>query len=140
MQSKTISVSIAAAPNEVYAYAVNPENLPQWVPSFCKSVKKVGNDWVVESPLGPAVFRFVEGNSLGVIDHVVKLATGVEVYSPMRVIPNGNGCEVIFTLFRTADMTEEQHAADAKLVESDLHRLKEIIERQQAVTRPTLTT
>lgn len=140
MPSKTISVFIAAVPNEVYVYAANPEHLPQWVPSFCKSVKKVDNDWVVESPLGAAIFRFVESNSLGVLDHVVKLATGVEVYSPMRVIPNGNGCEVIFTLFRTADMTEEQHAADAKLVEGDLRRLKEIIERRPAVTRPTQTT
>ncbi len=132
MPSRTISVTIAAAPNEVYAYAANPENLPQWVPSFCKSVKKVDNDWVVESPLGPAVFRFVASNSLGVLDHVVKLVTGVEMYSPMRVIPNGDGCEVIFTLFRTADMTDEQYAADARLVEGDLRRLKEIIERRLA--------
>ncbi len=131
MQSKTISVSIAAAPQAVYAFAANPENLPRWVPSFCKSVKKINNDWVVESPMGPAIFRFVESNSLGVLDHVVKLASGVEVYSPMRVIPNGDGCEVIFTLFRTADMTDEQYAADARLVESDLRRLKEIIEMEQ---------
>lgn len=132
MPSRTISVSIAAAPREVYAFASNPENLPQWVPSFCKSVKKIDNDWVVESPLGPAVFRFVESNSLGVLDHVVQLASGVEFQSPMRVIPNGSGCEVIFTLFRTADMTEEQYAADARLVESDLRRLKEILERRHA--------
>ncbi len=132
MPSKTISVSIAAAPQQVYAFAANPENLPQWVPSFCKSVKKVNNNWVVESPLGPAIFRFVESNPFGVLDHVVKLASGVEFQSPMRVIPNGDGCEVIFTLFRTADMTDEQYAADAKLVESDLRRLKEIVERRHA--------
>ena len=132
MPSRTISVSIAAAPQEVYVFAADPENLPRWVPSFCKSVKKINSDWVVESPLGPAVFRFVESNSFGVLDHVVRLASGVEFHNPMRVIPNGNGCEVIFTLFRTADMTEEQYANDARLVESDLLRLKDIFERRHA--------
>lgn len=132
MPSRTISVSIAAAPQEVYAFAANPENLPRWVPSFCKSVKKINDDWVVESPMGPAVFRFVERNPFGVLDHVVQLASGAEFRSPMRVIPNGDGCEVIFTLFRTADMTDEQYAADAGLVESDLRRLKDIIERRPA--------
>src|SRR4030067_3227842 len=110
MPSRTISVSIAAAPQAVYALAADPENLPRWVPSFCKSVKKINDDWVVESPLGPAVFRFVEGNSFGVLDHVVRLASGVEFHNPMRVIPNGNGCEVIFALFRDAEGTEGQDA------------------------------
>jgi hypothetical protein len=39
---------------------------------------------------------------------------------------------VIFTLFRAADMTEEQYADDARQVESDLLRLKDIFERRHA--------
>ena len=47
----------------------------------------------------------------------------------MRVVQNGvNGSEVIFTLFYTTHMTEEQFAQDMRMVEQDLKNLKSIIE------------
>jgi hypothetical protein len=38
----------------------------------------------------------------------------------MRVIKNGEGSEVIFTLFQTADMPDDKFAEDAKSVKHDL--------------------
>lgn len=76
--------------------------------------------------------RFVARNELGVLDHIVTLASVLEIYNPMRVIPNGGGSEVVFTLFQTPDMSEEKHAADAKLVECDLNKLKSVIESHHA--------
>ena len=34
----------------------------------------------------------------GVLDHDVTLPSGETVHNPMRVIPDGDGCEVVFTL------------------------------------------
>ncbi len=73
--------------------------------------------------------RFVPKNTLGVLDHYVIPAPGVEVYVPMRVVPNGSGTEVLFTLFRLPDMLDEKYAEDAALVEDDLKRLKNLLER-----------
>lgn len=73
--------------------------------------------------------RFVEKNDLGVLDHYVDPAPGVEVYVPMRVLSNGSGSEVIFTLFRLPDMSEEKYAEDVGLVEQDLRTLKNVLER-----------
>jgi hypothetical protein len=128
MKSKTIVVSIAVPPAAVYEFASNPENLPRWIPSFCKSVTQTNGEWVVESPLGPVVFWFAESNPFGVLDHTVKLPSGLELHNPMRVIPNGDGSEVIFTLFHTPNMNDEQYAEDAKLVDQDLRTLKRILE------------
>jgi len=129
MNSRTISVSIAAPPALVYAFASNPANLPAWVPSFCKSVEFVNGEWVVQSPGGPVVFSFVEANQLGVLDHTVTLASGTSLTNPMRVVANGSGSEVMFTLFQHEGMSDEHSAKDAALVESDLQALRRILER-----------
>jgi hypothetical protein len=47
----------------------------------------------------------------------------------MRVVPNGDGSEFIFTLFRQPEMSEEKFAEDRAAVEEDLRTLKELLER-----------
>jgi hypothetical protein len=128
MKSKTLSVTIAAAPERVYAFASNPENLPRWVPSFFKSVELVDGEWVAQSPLGRVGFEFVHDNDLGVLDHTVTLPAGARLTNPMRVIPNGDGSEILFTLIQHEDMTDQQFQEDAELVLGDLHTLRRLLE------------
>ena len=90
---------------------------------------RVNEEWIVETPQGPAKISMAEKNRFGVLDHFVKTSVGVEVFVPMRVVQNGQGSEVIFTLFQTADMSDEMFAQDLKMVEQDLNRLKSIVER-----------
>lgn len=127
--SRTLSVSVDCPPGKVYEFISDPENLPKWAGGFCKSVIKSNGDWIAETPPGPMKFRFVKRNEFGVLDHYVNPAPGVEVYVPMRVLANGSGSEVIFTLFRSPDMSDEKYAEDVKLVERDLRSLKNILER-----------
>jgi hypothetical protein len=128
MKSRTVSVFIAAPSEAVYAYASNPENLPRWVPSFFESVERVDGEWVARSPLGRVGFGFVHDNDLGVLDHSVTLPDGARVVNPMRVIPNGDGSEILFTLFQREGMTEQQFQEDADLVLNDLRSLKALLE------------
>ena len=73
--------------------------------------------------------RFVEKNDLGVLDHYVSPTPGVEVFVPMRVIANGSGSELIFTLFRSPHMSDEKFAEDIGWVQRDIQILKQILER-----------
>jgi hypothetical protein len=66
------------------------------------------------------------------LDHIVTLPTGIKVYNPMRVFPNNNGSELVFTLYQLADMTEEQFIEDANLVEKDLKKLKDLLENKMS--------
>lgn len=129
LRSKTLSISIERPVGEVYGFVSNPENLPKWARGLGRSVRKSDADWIVDTPQGPMKVRFVERNDFGVLDHYVSPAPGVEVYVPMRVLPNGSGSEVIFTLFRLPDMSDQKYAEDVGLVERDLRTLKEILER-----------
>jgi len=126
--SRTLSISIGRRPGEVHEFVSNPENLPKWAKGLGKSIRKQGADWIVDTPQGPMKIRFTEPNSLGVLDHYVTTASGVEVYVPMRVLSNGTGSEVIFTLFRLQDVSDEKYAEDMKLVEQDLQTLKDLLE------------
>ena len=128
LKSRTLTVAIARDPRTVYAFVSNLENLPKWAPAFCLSIVREGSGWRIQTPQGPMGIRIAAPNPAGVLDHVVMPAPGVEVFVPMRVVPNGQGSEVLFTLFHRPDMTAEQFARDAGLVAQDLRSLKRVLE------------
>ncbi|WP_082232032.1 hypothetical protein [Halobacillus massiliensis] len=127
-ESKTVSVSINRPMEEVYQFVLEPMNLAAWAKSFCLSVAKKEGDWIAETEDGWAKVEFVPENEYGVLDHYVTMGTGAEILNPMRVVPNGSGCEVIFTLYQLPEVSEEDFLLDAVLVSKDLQMLKETVE------------
>jgi hypothetical protein len=123
-----VSVSILRPPADVYAFAAEPLNLPRWASGLSGSIAGVNDEWVAESPMGRVTIRFVSPNDLGVLDHDVVLESGERFHNPMRVVANGDGSEVVFTLYRRPGMTDEEFAADARAVEDDLRTLKRLLE------------
>jgi hypothetical protein len=128
MKSVTLSISINRSPQVVYDFVSNAENLPKWAKMFCLSVKRASGDWIVETPQGPVKLRFAARNDLGVLDHYVTVSPGIEVYVPMRVVQNGQGSEVLFTLLQAKDMPDEKFAEDLRWVNQDLRNLKNVLE------------
>ena len=129
MKSRTVSVSIKCPPSDVYGFVVDPRNLPEWARGLARSVRPSGDAWKLESPLGEIGFRFVPHNAFGVLDHIVTFADGKEVVNPMRVVPNEDGSEVLFTLFQATEMSALQFVEDCSTVENDLRTLKRLLER-----------
>jgi hypothetical protein len=127
-ESKQLSESIDRSAADVYRYASDPANLPAWAPGLGSAVENVDGHWFVETPAGRVGFAFVERNEFGVLDHEVTLPSGDVIYNPMRVVPNGDGCDVVFTLRRLPDMSDEDFEHDACLVQADLTRLKQVLE------------
>lgn len=125
-----LSISIARTPSDVYAFASDPARLPLWAEGLARSeVRREGQAWVAEAPFGKVRIRFAEPNAFGVLDHEVKLESGTRVHNPVRVVPNGDGSEFVFTLLRQPGMSDEQFEADAAAVEADLKRLKALLEQ-----------
>jgi hypothetical protein len=125
---RNISMSIQRSPTDVYTFASNGENLPRWASGLGQSVRNVGGEWVADGPLGRVRVRFARPNDLGVLDHDVALESGATVHNPMRVVPNGDGSTVIFTLLRLPGVSDQKFADDAKWVEKDLTTLKHLLE------------
>lgn len=129
LEVRNVSVSILRSPKEVYAFTSNGANLPQWATGLGKTVRHVNGGWIAEGPLGRITVKFAPPNEFGVLDHDVTLESGATVHNPMRVVPNGSGSIVTFTLLRLPDMSEQKFAEDAKWVEKDLTTLKWLLEK-----------
>jgi hypothetical protein len=127
-QSRNFSIFINRDVKDVYDFVSVPENFRLWASGLGKSLKKKDGKWFAETPEGPVKIRFSERNEFGILDHWVSLKPGTQIYIPMRVIPNGVGSELIFTLFQLPDMSDEQFSADAEWVMRDLTSLKILLE------------
>ena len=126
-----ISIYIDRAPAEVYEFASDPRNLPRWAAGLARSaVRSDGDEWIADAPFGRIRVRFAPRNSFGVMDHDVTLDSGMTVHNPMRVVPNGQGSEFVFTLIRRPGMSDAQLAEDRAAVENDLKTLKRLLERK----------
>lgn len=126
--SRHVSAAIRRAPSDVYAFAADPQNLPRWAAGLATTVRREGDPWTAESSMGQIKVRFAAKNDLGVLDHDVTLPSGEVVRNPMRVMPNAEGSEVVFTLYRRPPMTDGEFERDARAVARDLEALKKIME------------
>lgn len=127
-RSRHVSVPISRPADVAYDYAADPSNLLEWAPGLATSVENVDGQWVLESPMGRVGFAFVPRNDLGVLDHTVTMPSGEVFYNPMRIVPDEDTCEVVFTVRRQDGMSDEEFERDCAAVSADLAALKRVIE------------
>ncbi|HTJ97250.1 MAG TPA: hypothetical protein VL381_07255 [Rhodocyclaceae bacterium] len=130
MRSRILNIEIAVKPDAVYSAVRDPAKLPLWASGIAKSVEVRDGIWFVETgtALGTVQLTFCADNPFGVLDHTVRLPDGTEVLNPVRVIANGEGSELIFTVFQTAGMSDEQFVNDVQAVKRDLKTIKHLLE------------
>ena len=129
-ESTHVSVAIDRPAAAVYEFVADPRNLPAWAAGLAhREVEHVDGVWVVDSPMGRVTVAFAPANPFGVADHDVTLPTGEVVSNPLRVIPNGDGCDVVFTVRRRDGMSPDEFAADVDAVTADLATLRDLMQR-----------
>jgi hypothetical protein len=126
--ARHVTITIARNAAEAYAFLAVPDNFLKWASGLASSMRKVAGEWVIENPEGPAKVRFSELNTYGVLDHWVTLASGEAVHIPFRLLPNGDGCELVLTVFRRPGRSDAEFAADASWVLRDLTAAKKLLE------------
>ncbi len=134
-RSEHVSVTIERSPADVYAFASSPGQLPRWAAGLSGSIEQIDDEWIAESPMGRVKVRFVDRNPFGILDHDVTLPSGVVVSNPMRVFANGDGSEVVFTVYQRPGMSREEFTQDVRAVTQDLTTLKALLEGDQAGNR-----
>jgi hypothetical protein len=127
-ESRHLTVSIDRPAAAVYAYARDPAHLPAWAAGLAAGIRLEHGEWVADSPMGRVLVRFVPVNEYGVLDHDVVLADGTTVTNPLRVLADGAGAEVVFTLRRRPAMSDDEWAADIAAVTADLGSLRRVLE------------
>jgi len=132
--SKIIVVSIAKPYPVVYGFLADPTNFPKWISSPEAGIRHLdGHDWLAElQGVGPRVIRFTPRNEFGILDYRSS-AVGGEFgpVTPIRAYANAEGTDVALTWFKRDWMTDERFASDLVWLESDLMRLKSLLENEQ---------
>lgn len=134
MRSRTVSVEIDVPPTEVYRCVRDPVQLPKWAAGICTSVTVHGDVWHVDTggELGTVLLEFCPDNAFGVLDHRVTLPDGKSQNNPVRVIPNGEGSELMFTVFQTEGMSDEAFLKDVQAVTRDLKTIRALLTAAKA--------
>ena len=131
LPARSYGVSIPCDWRALYERIWRPECFPHWASGLADAdLRREGDGWVATGPDGPVQIRFTGHNRFGVMDHWVETADGAAVHVPLRVVQNGDGAEVMLTLFRQPGMTDERFAADAKWIHRDLQALKALAARR----------
>ncbi|MFB8030589.1 MULTISPECIES: SRPBCC family protein [unclassified Streptomyces] len=127
--TRHLSIRVDRPAGQVYAYASEPSHLPEWAAGLGASIEEIDGKWIADSPMGRVVVEFAPKNDFGVLDHHVTLPSGETVHNPVRVIADGPGCDVVFTLRRRPGMSAEEFRSDEAAVSADLATLKRIVEQ-----------
>ena len=129
-ESRHVSVFVNRPAADVYRYAADPENLPRWAAGLATGITSEDGRWFADSPMGRIEIIFAPTNDFGVLDHEVRTPDGASTYNPMRVLPAGPGCELIFSV-RRRGMSDAEFDRDAAAVLADLQSLAALMEQQQ---------
>ncbi len=103
--------------------------MPLWASGLASGLSRMARIGSPKALSAPSASASHPATNSGVIDHTVTIESGLKVHNALRVVPNGDGCEVMFTLLKLPGMTDEQFAADAAHVQKDLSTLKSLMER-----------
>ena len=122
-RSETRQISIQATPDQVLDVVGDARALPRWAPNFATTVEPAGDHWIVNGELHIDLRVDRERGTADIV-RVADPRTGA--YS--RVVPNGDGCEYLFTLFFPAGTDETAVTRQMEVVEEELRTIRGLCE------------
>ncbi len=81
-ESQHLSTYIERPAAEVYAYAMNPANLPNWAAGLSGAIEQRDGRWFADSPMGEIEVIIVPENPHFVLDHEVTAARWDQLRQP----------------------------------------------------------
>ncbi|MFM9875318.1 MAG: hypothetical protein ACKVN8_02940 [Nitrosarchaeum sp.] len=122
IRSRTISIRVNRKTGDTFDAILN-------CPSKMMPDAKMTSDgwWSFSTPRGNAKLKFNENKSLGILDHMfIDKESKWDV--PMRIVSSGDESEVIITLIKPDELTDEQFNERMIEIEQVFRNMKKIIE------------
>jgi hypothetical protein len=130
IRSITKTVRIERDPHAAFEYLADLGNWPHWAIVNVKSTRRTDDPdwWDMVTPRGAARLRMRADARHGILDHdFVDPQASWTV--PARVIANGGGAEFMITFFQPPGFTDAFFDEQIKLVDIELAKLKECLEK-----------
>lgn len=132
-RSHTISIQIDYPYSLAYPYLADPRHYAEWAAVDPSQFYPLENgDWYAETRFGGIRhIRFTPHNNFGILDHAVFAPGEPLLWTPMRVMPNDGGTELLFTFYQRPGMDEAQFLSAIEWITTDFLTLKSLLEAQR---------
>jgi Polyketide cyclase / dehydrase and lipid transport len=128
LRGVTRGVGIEAPPAAVLAVVTDPTNLPRFAPGFARGVVREGEGWIIDSARGRLRLRTAVDADRGTVDLHLTAPDGSESTVFLRVLPNGSGAELTFTLLLPGSASDAAVAEQGGIVAEELELLRQLCE------------
>ncbi|EGP93522.1 hypothetical protein [Nitrosarchaeum koreense] len=121
-RSRTITIPVNKKTS--YAFDAILNSPPKMMPDA-----KMSSDgwWSFSTPRGNARLKFKENRSLGILDSVF-IDQDSQWNVPMRIVSSGEFSEIVITLIKPDELTDEQFDSRMVEIEQGIENMKKIIE------------
>lgn len=127
--TETVSITIDEAPARITADLADPGKHPTWATEFFEgSARQDGEDWLVTVPRmgGEARMRIDADIACGRVDmFLAPIGAPYGAALPVRVVPNGDGCDVLFTLTRFPGIDDGEWQSGLASMRRELVQLRD---------------
>jgi uncharacterized protein YndB with AHSA1/START domain len=123
-RAATRTLSIPAAPVAVFAVIADPLRLPEWSPTFARSVVPHGGRWRVTTHTGETTLDVVVVREPAWTVDYVRPRTPQAAGARLRAIPSGRGSEVIYTMLFPPGTADLAVARQMRVVEDELDTIR----------------
>lgn len=131
-RSHTITLQIDYPYELAYRFLMEPRNFAEWAAVDRDSYRPLENgDWAGDLPFGPRHFRFTPANDFGVLDHAIFVPGERPLYTAMRLMPNEEGTELVFTLYQRPETDAAMFDSGIEWITTDLLALKSLLEARK---------
>ena len=122
IRSRTISILVNRKTGDTFDAILNSP------PKIMPDAKMTSDGWwSFSTPRGNAKLKFNENKSLGILDHMF-IDKESKWNVPMRIVSSGDESEVIITLIKPDELTDEQFNERMIEIEQVFGNMKKIIE------------
>jgi hypothetical protein len=125
-RSETRTISIQATPSDVFDLVSDASAFPRWAPAFAPVIRRDGDHWIVERDGAETRIAVRTSRDHGTVDILRPEDPPTGAF--MRVLPNGEASELLFTLFFAANADEQTVVAQMTTVEQELETVRSLCE------------
>jgi hypothetical protein len=125
MRHHTVTATLAAPRDEVFAYLADIEKLPEWASEFARELKVVNGRHKVVNGLGEFFFEIRADPESGVIDMLAGPSDDALLCFPTRVVATpAGGSAFTFTMFQASGQPDEQFESQHASLLREFENLK----------------
>jgi len=123
MKIQTISITVPADRDDVFAFLAEVQVLPEWAGQLCRRIWKVGTYWKAQTPVGEMFLALHADARTGVIDLFLGEQLDEMAVFPLRVLTLPHGAAVMLTYVQPFGTPNEVYDRQYRLLLAEMRGL-----------------